>query len=168
MMFCLGSFFVLSFFHLFRLCSCHIPSMFVLWSFFILSLLCQHFVMFHSSSGYVLSKLSFRPCLNDTTPPHINIFHLFELCPYIDNVYRDQRRDREIAKLLITVVLVFIACHSFRMVLNVYEVFHLAYYGDIQDQWPAWFKSSSSSNSCSLSNTHASVSCTDMTERLNT
>ena len=33
-----------------------------------------------------------------------------------------QRRDREIAKLLITVVLVFIACHSLRMVLNIYEV----------------------------------------------
>ena len=74
----------------------------------------------------------------DYTPPHINSFHFLELCPYIDNVYCDQRRDREIAKLLITVVLVFIACHSFRMVLNVYEVFHLAYYGDIQDQWPAW------------------------------
>ena len=55
-----------------------------------------------------------------------------------DDINHDQRRDREIAKLLITVVLVFIACHSFRMVLNTYEVFHLAYYGDIQDQWPAW------------------------------
>ena len=59
-------------------------------------------------------------------------------CPNVDDVNHHQRRDREIAKLLITVVLVFIACHSFRMVLNVYEVFHLAYYGDIQDQWPAW------------------------------
>ena len=35
---------------------------------------------------------------------------------------RRAKRDREVAALLVTVVLVFLLCHSFRMVINIYEV----------------------------------------------
>ena len=48
-----------------------------------------------------------------------------------------QRRDHSVAMILVGIVIVFILCNVFRMVMNVYEVFHLAYYGDIL-VWPPW------------------------------
>ena len=48
-----------------------------------------------------------------------------------------QKRDHNIAMILVGIVIVFIVCNIFRMVMNVYEVFHLAIIGDIL-VWPSW------------------------------
>jgi len=51
-----------------------------------------------------------------------------------------QRRDQKVAMLLITVVVVFIGCNMIRICINTYEVFHLAYFGDLTLEWPTWAK----------------------------
>merc|ERR1712062_503301 len=49
-----------------------------------------------------------------------------------------QRRDRKVAMLLMTVVIVFFSCNSIRISLNIYEVIHLASYGNLTLDWPVW------------------------------
>lgn len=49
-----------------------------------------------------------------------------------------QTRDQKIAKILITIVLIFFVCSLPRVVINTYEVFHLLLWGDPLTDWPAW------------------------------
>ena len=49
-----------------------------------------------------------------------------------------QRRDQSIAVILAAIVVVFAFCNVFRMIINLYEVFHLVMFGDINQQWPTW------------------------------
>ena len=49
-----------------------------------------------------------------------------------------QRRDQSIAVILAAIVVVFAFCNVFRMIINLYEVFHLVMFGDITKKWPAW------------------------------
>jgi len=49
-----------------------------------------------------------------------------------------QKRDQGIAMILAGIVVVFAFCNVFRIVINLYEVFHLAFYGDIAQNWPKW------------------------------
>merc|ERR1712142_407346 len=48
-----------------------------------------------------------------------------------------QKRDHNIAMILVGIVIVFTVCNIPRMVINVFEVFQLALYGDIHN-WPEW------------------------------
>ena len=79
----------------------------------------------------------------------------------VTQVTSRQRRDRKVAMLLVTVVVIFIGCNMIRVGINTYEVretiivmikmleytslkyfakvFHLAYFGDISVKWPDWF-----------------------------
>jgi len=49
-----------------------------------------------------------------------------------------QKRDQSIAMILVGIVFVFAFCNVFRIIINLYEVFHLAIYGDIAKNWPKW------------------------------
>ena len=50
---------------------------------------------------------------------------------------RDQR-DQAIAIILAGIVIVFAFCNVFRIIINLYEVFHLVLFGDININWPFW------------------------------
>ena len=49
-----------------------------------------------------------------------------------------QRRDQSIAVILAAIVVVFAFCNVFRMIINLYEVFHLVMFGDMNNRWPSW------------------------------
>ena len=64
-----------------------------------------------------------------------------------------QKRDQNIAMILVGIVVVFVFCNIFRIIINLYEVlnfkkyflhsvffkvFHLAIYGNIAKNWPEW------------------------------
>ncbi len=48
-----------------------------------------------------------------------------------------QRRDHKVAMMLITIVVVFVICHSIRSIVNIYECIQMAVYGDLK-YWPSW------------------------------
>jgi len=51
-----------------------------------------------------------------------------------------QKRDQSIAMILVGIVIVFGVCNTFRIIVNLYEVFHLAVHGSVPTatEWPAW------------------------------
>jgi len=49
-----------------------------------------------------------------------------------------QKRDQSIAMILVGIVIVFGFCNIFRIIINLYEVFHLAVYGGVAKNWPKW------------------------------
>ena len=51
----------------------------------------------------------------------------------------NQRRDHSVAMMLITIVVVFIICHSLRSIINMYECYQMAMYGELK-YWPPWIE----------------------------
>lgn len=51
----------------------------------------------------------------------------------------NQRRDHSVALMLISVVVVFIICHSIRSIINTYECIQMAMYGELK-HWPGWIQ----------------------------
>ena len=50
------------------------------------------------------------------------------------------KRDQSIAMILVGIVIVFVLCNMFRIIINLYEVFHLAFQGgDVTSNWPNWY-----------------------------
>ena len=47
------------------------------------------------------------------------------------------RRDNTMATLLSSIVVVFLCCHSTKLVTNTYEAYQMMYYGELVD-WPPW------------------------------
>jgi hypothetical protein len=51
----------------------------------------------------------------------------------------NQRRDHSVAMMLISIVAVFIICHSLRSVINTYECVQMALHGELKN-WPDWIQ----------------------------
>ena len=51
----------------------------------------------------------------------------------------NQRRDHSVAMMLISIVVVFIICHSIRSVINTFECVQMLWYGELK-HWPQWIE----------------------------
>jgi len=54
------------------------------------------------------------------------------------NTSERERRERNIASLLILISCIFCACHLLRLILNVYEGFLVVLHGEVESNWPLW------------------------------
>ena len=54
-----------------------------------------------------------------------------------NSISAHHRRDTTMATLLSSIVVVFLCCHSTKLVTNTYEAYQMVYYGELM-VWPPW------------------------------